>query len=72
MATVEGKNPGLDRAWRYALLVLGAAIFIGPLLFMVMSSLKPDEPLTRTVVMKASIRMRTGTSADNGGSTLEL
>ena len=45
MATVEGKNRGLDRAWRYALLVLGAVIFIGPLLFMVMSSLKPDAQL---------------------------
>lgn len=45
MATVEGQNRGLDRAWRYALLVLGAAIFIGPLLFMVMSSLKPDAQL---------------------------
>ena len=45
MATVEGKNQGLDRAWRYALLVLGAVIFIVPLLFMVMSSLKPDEQL---------------------------
>lgn len=45
MATVEGNNRGLDRAWRYALLILGAAIFIGPLLFMVMSSLKPDPQL---------------------------
>jgi multiple sugar transport system permease protein len=45
MATVEGKNPRLDRAWRYGLLILGAAIFIGPLLFMVMSSLKPDAQL---------------------------
>jgi multiple sugar transport system permease protein len=45
MATVEGKNPALDRTWRYALLILGAVIFIGPLLFMVMSSLKPDAQL---------------------------
>ena len=45
MASVEGKAVGFDRTWRYALLVLGAAIFIGPLLFMVMSSLKPDPQL---------------------------
>ena len=45
MATVEGTNTGWDKTWRYALLVLGAAIFIGPLLFMVMSSLKPDPQL---------------------------
>ena len=45
MATVEGTNRGLDRTWRYALLLLGAVIFIGPLLFMVMSSLKPDAQL---------------------------
>lgn len=45
MATVEGKNAGLDKTWRYALLIIGAAIFIGPLLFMVMSSLKPDPQL---------------------------
>ncbi len=45
MATVEGSNRGFDRTWRYALLFLGAVIFIGPLLFMVMSSLKPDPQL---------------------------
>ncbi|MFT4162150.1 carbohydrate ABC transporter permease [Shinella sp.] len=45
MATVQGKNATFDRAWRYALLVIGAVIFIGPLLFMVMSSLKPDPQL---------------------------
>ncbi len=45
MATVEGENRGWDRTWRYALLILGAAIFIGPLLFMAMSSLKPDPQL---------------------------
>jgi multiple sugar transport system permease protein len=45
MATVEGKNAGWDKTWRYALLILGAAVFVGPLLFMVMSSLKPDPQL---------------------------
>lgn len=45
MATVDGNNRTFDRLWRYALLVLGAVIFVGPLLFMVMSSLKPDAQL---------------------------
>ena len=27
MAAVEGKNQGLDRAWRYGLLLIGAAIY---------------------------------------------
>jgi len=45
MATVEGRNMSWDRTWRYALLVVGAVIFIFPLLFMVMSSLKPDAQL---------------------------
>jgi multiple sugar transport system permease protein len=42
---VEARNATLDRIWRYALLILGAAIFIFPLLFMVMSSLKPGPQL---------------------------
>lgn len=42
---VEGRNATVDRIWRYALLILGAAIFIFPLLFMVMSSLKPGPQL---------------------------
>jgi multiple sugar transport system permease protein len=45
MATVEGNNRTLDRTWRYALLILGAVIFIGPLLFTLMSSLKPATQL---------------------------
>ena len=45
MATVDGNNRTFDRLWRYALLVLVAVIFVGPLLFMVMSSLKPDAQL---------------------------
>jgi multiple sugar transport system permease protein len=45
MATVEGKNASWDKTWRYVLLILAAAIFIAPLLFMVMSSLKPDPQL---------------------------
>ena len=42
---IEGRNATLDRVWRYALLILGAVIFIFPLLFMVMSSLKPGPQL---------------------------
>lgn len=45
MATAQGVHRTFDRIWRYALLLLGAVIFIGPLLFMVMSSLKPDVQL---------------------------
>ncbi len=45
MATVEGKNRGIDLTWRYALLILVAVIFIFPLVFMVVSSLKPDQQL---------------------------
>ena len=45
MAVVEGSNRLLDRTWRYGLLILVAAIFVLPLLFMVMSSLKPDGQL---------------------------
>lgn len=54
MATVEGNNRTFDRAWRYALLLLGAVIFVGPLLFMVMSSLKPDaQMLSDTASLRA-------------------
>ena len=42
---IEGRNATVDRIWRYALLILGAVIFIFPLLFMVMSSLKPGPQL---------------------------
>jgi multiple sugar transport system permease protein len=45
MATVEGDRRTFDLTWRYALLVVVAIIFIFPLLFMVMSSLKPDPQL---------------------------
>lgn len=45
MATVTSDNHGLRLAVRYAVLVLMAVIFIFPLLFMVMSSLKPEAQL---------------------------
>ena len=45
MATVTADNQGLRLVTRYAVLILVAIIFIFPLLFMVMSSLKPSEQL---------------------------
>jgi multiple sugar transport system permease protein len=45
MATVSGDNHGLRLAVRYTVLVLIAVIFIFPLVFMIMSSLKPDQQL---------------------------
>lgn len=45
MATVAGDNHRLRLAVRYAVLTLIAIIFIFPLVFMVMSSLKPDQQL---------------------------
>ncbi len=45
MATVTADNQGLRLATRYIVLVLVAIIFIFPLLFMVMSSLKPSAQL---------------------------
>lgn len=45
MAAIVSDNHGLRLAVRYAVLVLIAAIFIFPLIFMVMSSLKPDQQL---------------------------
>lgn len=45
MATISADNHGLRLATRYAVLVLIAIIFIFPLVFMVVSSLKPDQQL---------------------------
>jgi len=45
MALVSADNRGLRLATRYAVLILVAALFIFPLLFMAMSSLKPDQQL---------------------------
>jgi len=45
MAAVNPDNQGLRLAVRYAVLILIALIFIGPILFMVMSSFKPDLQL---------------------------
>ncbi|WP_052261292.1 carbohydrate ABC transporter permease [Ruegeria sp. ANG-S4] len=45
MALVTPDNSGLRLFTRYAVLVLVAVIFIFPLLFMAMSSLKPDQQL---------------------------
>jgi multiple sugar transport system permease protein len=45
MATVIGDNHGLRLWTRYAVLLIVAVIFVFPLLFMVMSSLKPSAQL---------------------------
>lgn len=45
MAVIDPANRGLRLATRYAVLVLVAAVFVLPLLFMVMSSLKPTGQL---------------------------
>ncbi|MBH0239075.1 carbohydrate ABC transporter permease [Methylobrevis albus] len=45
MAMISGENHGLRLAVRYAVLGLIAVIFIFPLVFMVVSSLKPDQQL---------------------------
>ena len=45
MAVIDPANHGLRLATRYTVLVLVAAVFILPLLFMAMSSLKPTEQL---------------------------
>ncbi len=45
MAAITSDNHGLRLVTRYAVLVLVAIIFIFPLLFMAMSSLKPDQQL---------------------------
>ena len=45
MALVSQDNRGLRLAPRYAVLILVAIMFIFPLLFMAMSSLKPDQQL---------------------------
>jgi multiple sugar transport system permease protein len=45
MAAISSDNHGLRLATRYVVLVLIAIIFIFPLVFMVVSSLKPDQQL---------------------------
>jgi len=45
MAVIDPSNQGLRLATRYAVLTLIAVIFIFPLVFMLMSSLKPDQQL---------------------------
>jgi multiple sugar transport system permease protein len=45
MAVIDPSNQGLRLATRYVVLTLIAVIFIFPLVFMLMSSLKPDQQL---------------------------
>lgn len=45
MATLRSDNHGLRLAVRYVVLILIAVIFVFPLVFMIVSSLKPDQQL---------------------------
>ena len=45
MAAIAADNHGLRLGVRYLVLILIAIIFVFPLVFMVMSSLKPDQQL---------------------------
>ncbi len=45
MAQIKASHPLLNLSWRYALLVVFALIFCFPLVFMIVSSLKPDQQL---------------------------
>ena len=45
MSMISAENHGLRLATRYAVLILIAVIFVFPLVFMLMSSLKPDQQL---------------------------
>ncbi|NTV81309.1 MAG: hypothetical protein HGA24_07800 [Candidatus Aminicenantes bacterium] len=45
MAMISAENRGLKLATRYAVLILIAIIFLFPLVFMLMSSLKPTQQL---------------------------
>jgi len=49
MAMISAENRGLRLVTRYAVLVLIAVIFIFPLVFMLMSSLKPDQQLLQRI-----------------------
>lgn len=44
---VQGRNRRYRVMWRYALLIAVAVVFIFPVVFMVVSSLKPDLQLLR-------------------------
>ena len=47
MAVIDPSNQGLQLVARYAVLTLVAVIFAFPLVFMLVSSLKPDDQLLR-------------------------
>jgi multiple sugar transport system permease protein len=47
MAVIDPSNQGLQLAVRYAVLTLVAVVFAFPLVFMLVSSLKPDDQLLR-------------------------
>ncbi len=65
MATITSDNHGLRLIVRYGVLTLIAVIFIFPLLFMVMSSLKPDQQLLSDTASLRAILPVGDVSLDN-------
>lgn len=65
MAAVTEPNHGLRTAGRYALLIAVALVFILPILFMVVSSLKPDAQLLRDTASAAAFLPVGDVSFDN-------
>ncbi|MEM1429267.1 MAG: carbohydrate ABC transporter permease [Pseudomonadota bacterium] len=71
MSAVSHDNRGLRLAVRYAVLILVAVIFVFPLLFMAMSSLKPDaQLLSDTNSLRAFLPVG-ALSFDNYGAAFE-
>lgn len=65
MAAIANDNQGLRLAVRYAVLILIAIIFIFPLVFMLMSSLKPDQQLLTDTASLAAFLPVGDISLDN-------
>jgi multiple sugar transport system permease protein len=65
MAAIADNNHGLRLAVRYAVLILIAIIFVFPLVFMLMSSLKPDQQLLTDTASLAAFLPVGDISLDN-------
>lgn len=71
MAQIDPSNRGLRLAVRYAVLVLIAVIFVFPLVFMVVSSLKPDQQLLSDTGSLRAFLPVGDISFDNYGAAFE-
>ncbi|MEM0947888.1 MAG: carbohydrate ABC transporter permease [Pseudomonadota bacterium] len=71
MALVTSDNRGLRLTIRYAVLILVAVIFMFPLLFMAMSSLKPDQQLLADTSSLRAFLPVGDLSLDNYGDAFE-